>query len=182
MHARITVGLVRRFNGRGLQNSIANQRISREHNSCSKSNISCVKEKQLLDLGNQKPAKPFSGKTTESFSSRNGNAASSRSRRKLGSSRKGLMTVAQEAETFVGVIRRCLTTQYARVFGALRRGPIISSRNAALLGNGSFVIVTISFMCTDIFSLRVLNVVAGVMMFAFNALGMERPLWMSGFS
>jgi hypothetical protein len=41
------------------------------------------------------------------------------------------------------------------------------------------VLVAASFVSTDILRLRLLNVIAGTLMFVFNACAMERPLWLS---
>jgi CRP-like cAMP-binding protein len=48
------------------------------------------------------------------------------------------------------------------------KAPLLSDFQARVLGNGSFILVAISFLSTDIFTLRALNVVAGGMSFFFN--------------
>lgn len=177
VYSRFAVGFVRRSNGRCLQQTTMNYRAAGDHRA----------PIERLETGNEQAIRERRRRTLSRSSAKHGVESLGRGRsplfprrtKKTGSARKGLMTVAQEGETFLGIFRRCVSTQYSKVFGELRRGPIISSRNAALLGNGSFVVVAVSFLCTDIVLLRSLNVVAGIMMFAFNALGMERPLWMS---
>jgi hypothetical protein len=76
-------------------------------------------------------------------------------------------------------LRRRVALWWVRTMGRGRRGRILTDRQSRLIANTSFVIVTASFMTTDILELRVLSVLAGALMQVFNAFAMERPLWIS---
>ncbi|GAB0494125.1 hypothetical protein MMPV_005415 [Pyropia vietnamensis] len=67
----------------------------------------------------------------------------------------------------------------ARTFGAGRVAPVLPPRAASLLGNASFVLVALSFLSSDMLTLRALNISASVMMLAFNAFALERPVWLA---
>lgn len=63
--------------------------------------------------------------------------------------------------------------------GRGRRGPLIGERAASVLGNGGFVVMSASFLASDILTLRELNIVASCMMLMFNAFALERPVWIA---
>lgn len=52
--------------------------------------------------------------------------------------------------------------------GEKERWTFLTEFQARLAGNGSFVLVAVSFLATDMLTLRSLNVLAGVLMFLFN--------------
>lgn len=76
---------------------------------------------------------------------------------------RGLVTVVERDVHGAGQagVRRNAKRWWARCFGKARRSALVSPRIASILGNGSFVLVALSFLSTDILTLRVLNVAAG---------------------
>jgi hypothetical protein len=96
---------------------------------------------------------------------------------------RGLVTlVSPDGRLRVGRpkrLRRRLALWWTRSLGRGRKGGLLTERQAHIIANASFILVFASFVSTDMFELRALSVAAGGLMFVFNALAMERPLWIS---
>lgn len=95
---------------------------------------------------------------------------------------RGMVTVVEKSTCEAAQkrpLRRKLKRMWVYMFGNGRRKGLLTARQASWIGNSSFVLVSLSFLSTDILTLRLLNVIAGMLMFCFNAFSMERPMWIS---
>jgi Cyclic nucleotide-binding domain len=93
---------------------------------------------------------------------------------------RGLVTVVDKAAPRPHrSVRKRVRAAWAHTLGAGRKGPVLTQRQAALIANASFLLVASSFLQTDMYMLRAMNISSGLLMFVFNSLSMERPMWVS---